>query len=66
MGWHGTVRLGKAGFGMDKNHKEKDGFMPKKTYEEIWKEFSGKHGDNSYNRQIHLKWKKIAAEVKNP
>lgn len=40
--------------------------MPKKTYEEIWKEFSGKHGDNSYNRQIHLKWKKIAAEVKNP
>jgi len=34
-----------------------------RTYEDIWKAFSGKHGDTPDTRRIHSKWKRIAAEV---
>lgn len=35
-----------------------------KSYDEIWEIYSAKHGATADNKRIHLKWKKIAAEVK--
>lgn len=35
-----------------------------KSYDEIWKSFSAKHGDNTDSKRIHNKWKLIAAQVK--
>lgn len=34
------------------------------TYEQIWKAFSAKHGGTPHNREIHRKWKNIAARIK--
>lgn len=34
-----------------------------KTYGEIWRIYSEKHGDTRETREIHLKWKRLAAEV---
>ncbi len=43
--------------------------MVVKTYDQIWREWSAKYaGSYGYSehelRRIHVKWKKIAAEVK--
>lgn len=35
-----------------------------KTYEQIWDIYSAKHGDLPETRRLHIKWKKLAAEVK--
>ena len=35
-----------------------------KTYDEIWKIFSAKHGQNLETKRIHNKWKEIGAQVK--
>lgn len=37
--------------------------MKRKTYEEIWREFSAKHGDTPETKRIHDKWKWIASQV---
>lgn len=34
------------------------------TYAQIWKAFAAKHGDTPVTREIHRRWKRIAAEVK--
>lgn len=34
-----------------------------KDYGEIWRIYSAKHGDTRETREIHLKWKRLAAEV---
>lgn len=36
----------------------------RKSYEQIWREFSAKHGDTAETRRIHAKWKRIAAECR--
>lgn len=42
--------------------------MSTKTYDQIWREWSAKYLRQGYGehelRKIHIKWKKIAAEVK--
>lgn len=35
-----------------------------KSYDEIWKIYSAKHGDTSETRRLHIKWKELAALVK--
>lgn len=35
-----------------------------KTYDQIWKIYSAKHGDNAETRRIHVKWKELSAQVK--
>lgn len=34
-----------------------------KDYGQIWAAYSAKHGDTRETRQIHLKWKRLTAEV---
>jgi hypothetical protein len=34
-----------------------------KTYGEIWQIYSAKHGDTRETREIHRKWRRLAAEV---
>lgn len=35
-----------------------------KSYAEVWEIYKAKHGDTADTRKVHLKWKKLAAEVK--
>ena len=35
-----------------------------KSYDEIWKIYSAKHGNTPDSKRLHIKWKEIAAQVK--
>lgn len=33
-----------------------DGWKPPQTDKDLWQEFSSKHGDDHYTREIHRRW----------
>jgi hypothetical protein len=42
-----------------------DGWKAPKTNEDVWREFSGKHGDDSYTRGIDRKWRTLGKLIES-